>query len=52
MMRTHLLPASEEERDFSAVNVREEFYKAIVEGYGSEMKDELTATEKIFCICG
>jgi len=50
MMRTYLSPASEEEKDFSAINVREEFYKAIVEGYGSEMKDELTATEKKYFV--
>lgn len=50
MMRTYLSPASEEEKDFSTINVREEFYKAIVEGYGSEMKDELTATEKKYFV--
>src|SRR5688572_19632996 len=50
MMRTYLSPASEEEKDFSAINVREEFYKAIVEGYGSEMKDELTPTEKKYFV--
>lgn len=46
MMRTYLSPVSEEEKDFSKIMVREEFYKAIVNGYFSEMKDELTATEK------
>lgn len=46
MMRTYLSPVSEEEGDFSKIEVRTEFYRAIVEGYYSEMKDELTDTEK------
>jgi Ser/Thr protein kinase RdoA (MazF antagonist) len=46
MMRTYLSPVSEEENDFNKIEVRDEFYKAIVHGYYSEMKDELTATEK------
>ena len=46
MMRTYLSPVSEEETDFSKIEVREEFYKAVVGGYYSEMKDELTETEK------
>jgi Ser/Thr protein kinase RdoA (MazF antagonist) len=46
MMRTCLCPVSEEEKDFSKVHVRLEFYNAIVDGYYSEMKDELTDTEK------
>lgn len=46
MMRTYLSPVSEEERDFSKIIVREDFYKALVEGYYSEMKDELTEAEK------
>ncbi len=46
MMRTYLSPVSEEEQDFSKINVRDDFYKAIVQGYFDEMKDELTATEK------
>ncbi len=46
MMRTYLSPVSEEERDFSKIVIRKEFYKAIVDGYSSEMKDELTETEK------
>ncbi|MBB1285712.1 aminoglycoside phosphotransferase family protein [Flavisolibacter sp. BT320] len=46
MMRTYLSPVSEEERDFSKIVVREDFYKALVEGYYSEMKDELTEAEK------
>ena len=46
MMRTYLSPVSEEEQDFSKITVRDDFYKAIVQGYFDEMKDELTATEK------
>lgn len=46
MMRTYLCPASEEEKDFSKIVIRKEYYKAIVEGYMSEMRDELTDTEK------
>lgn len=46
MMRTYLCPVNEEEAEFSKIEVREEFYKAVVEGYGSEMKDELTGQEK------
>ncbi len=46
MMRTYLSPVSEEEKDFSKIVVRDEFYKAIVRGYYDEMKNELTETEK------
>jgi Ser/Thr protein kinase RdoA (MazF antagonist) len=46
MLRTYLSPVSEEEKDFSKIEVRDEFYKAIVKGYFTEMKDELTETEK------
>jgi Ser/Thr protein kinase RdoA (MazF antagonist) len=46
MMRTYLSPVSEEEPDFSKIVVRPDFYKAIVEGYYSEMKDVLTEREK------
>ncbi|MEO5946266.1 MAG: aminoglycoside phosphotransferase family protein [Chitinophagaceae bacterium] len=45
MMRTYLSPVSEEEKDFDKIEIREEFYKAIVQGYYSAMKDELTKTE-------
>ncbi|MEO6732385.1 MAG: aminoglycoside phosphotransferase family protein [Ferruginibacter sp.] len=46
MMRTYLSPVSENETDFSKIEIREDFYKAIVRGYYTEMKDELTNTEK------
>ena len=31
MMRTYLSPVSEEEKDFSKIEIREDFYKAIVQ---------------------
>ena len=46
MMRTYLSPVSEEEKDFSKIQVREEFYEAIVNGYYNEMKEVLTEIEK------
>ncbi|WP_240410053.1 phosphotransferase enzyme family protein [Flavisolibacter nicotianae] len=46
MMRTYLSPVNEEEKEFSRIEVRDDFYKALVEGYYSEMQSELTATEK------
>ena len=46
MMRTYLSPVSEEESDFSKIEVRQEFYDAIREGYLSEMGGELNETEK------
>ncbi len=46
MMRTYLCPVSEEEKDFSKITVRKEFYDAIVTGYLSEMGEELSVVEK------
>jgi Ser/Thr protein kinase RdoA (MazF antagonist) len=46
MMRTYLCPVSEEEKDFSKIIIRKEFYDAIVDGYLSEMEVELTDIEK------
>lgn len=46
MLRTYLSPVSEEETDFSKIEVRDSFYSAIVAGYCAEMKDELTEVEK------
>ncbi len=45
MLRTYLCPVSEEEKDFSTIAVRDEFYAAIVQGYYSQMKDQLSVTE-------
>jgi Ser/Thr protein kinase RdoA (MazF antagonist) len=46
MMRTYLCPVSEEEKDFTKIEVRKEFYDAIVSGYLSEMAGELSDLEK------
>lgn len=46
MMRTYLSPVSEEEKDFSKIEVRPDFFQSIVKGYLSEMKDELSEVEK------
>jgi Ser/Thr protein kinase RdoA (MazF antagonist) len=46
MMRTYLAPVSEEEKDFSKIIIRENFYDAIVNGYFNEMKDVLSETER------
>jgi Ser/Thr protein kinase RdoA (MazF antagonist) len=46
MMRTYLSPVSEEETDLNKISIREDFYKAIVQGYLDEMKDELTEAGK------
>lgn len=48
MMRTYLSPASEEDKDFSAIEIREDFFKAIGQGYLSEMNNELSAAEKSY----
>jgi Ser/Thr protein kinase RdoA (MazF antagonist) len=45
MMRTYLSPVSEEEKDPGRIEVRDDFYRAIEQGYLDEMKDELTETE-------
>jgi len=46
MMRTYLSPASEEEKDFHKIEIREEYFTSIWEGYMSEMKVELSTEEK------
>lgn len=45
MMRTYLSPVSEEEKDFAKIEIRDEYFKAILEGYLHEMADELTSEE-------
>jgi len=45
MMRTYLSSVSEEESDFDKIDIREDFFKAIYEGYMSEMSGELSLTE-------
>jgi hypothetical protein len=46
MIRTYLSPANEEEKDFSKIEIREEYFSAIWKGYMSEMNDELSTEEK------
>lgn len=45
MLRTYLSPVSEEENDLSKIEVRENYFDAILKGYLSEMKEELSAEE-------
>lgn len=45
MMRTYLPTVSEEEKDFSKIQVRDDVYKSIVVGYYAEMEDELSPEE-------
>ena len=46
MMRTYLSPANEEEKDFDKIEVRDDYFKAIVQGYLVNMGGELTTDEK------
>ena len=46
MMRTYLSPVSEEEKDFTKIEIREDYFKAIADGYLSEMGNELSPIEK------
>jgi len=50
MLRTYLSPVSEEEIDFSKIRIREEYFQAIVDGYLSEMKGELSQEEKKYFV--
>ena len=46
MIRTFVSPVSEESTNYDQVQVREPYYRALMEGYLSEMKHVLTHTEK------
>jgi Ser/Thr protein kinase RdoA (MazF antagonist) len=46
MLRTYLSPFSEEEKDFSKVEIREEYFIAILHAYLGELEDELSDEEK------
>lgn len=46
MMRTCVSPVSEEEKDFSKIVIREDYYKAIVKGYTEGMQGELSEDEQ------
>ncbi|MDE1192654.1 MAG: phosphotransferase [Arachidicoccus sp.] len=45
MIRTYISPVSEEEVNVNKIEFREDYFKAIVGGYLSEMKDELSKAE-------
>jgi hypothetical protein len=45
MMRTYLSPANEEEGDYDKIGVREDFFRAIVQGYLSDMAADLSPDE-------
>ena len=46
MLRTYISPVSEEEKDHSKIEIRNDYFKAIAEGYLGQMNDELSAEEK------
>jgi hypothetical protein len=46
MMRTYLSVYSEEEKEISKIEIREDYFKGIAEGYLSEMGKELSRVEK------
>lgn len=46
MMRTYLSPVNEEEGDFDRIEIREDYFRAIVRGYLSNMGSELTNMER------
>ena len=45
MMRTYLTAFSEEEKDLSLIQIKEDYFRAIAEGYLSEMRGILTKEE-------
>jgi Ser/Thr protein kinase RdoA (MazF antagonist) len=46
MMRTYLSPVSEEEEDYDKIEIREDYFFAILQGYLGEMQFELSQAEK------
>jgi Ser/Thr protein kinase RdoA (MazF antagonist) len=46
LVRTIVSPVSEEEKNIQKVEVRQEFYKAVIDGYLSEMNDSLSQDEQ------
>ncbi len=50
MMRTYLSPVSEEEKDLSKIEIREDYFKAITDGYLGEMGNVLTTVEKQYMV--
>jgi Ser/Thr protein kinase RdoA (MazF antagonist) len=45
MIRTYVSPVSEEEKDFTKIEIREDYFAAIVDGYLGEMQYELSKEE-------
>jgi len=45
MMRTYLSPVSEEEKDLTKIEVRGDYFRAILQGYMEQMETELTTEE-------
>jgi len=45
MMRTYLSPVSEEEKDFTRICIRDDYFRAILQGYFLEMQTELNRVE-------
>ncbi|MEO7209737.1 MAG: aminoglycoside phosphotransferase family protein [Chitinophagaceae bacterium] len=45
MMRTYLSPAGEEERNLDKIEVRDDYFNAIADGYLSEMQEEMNDAE-------
>jgi Ser/Thr protein kinase RdoA (MazF antagonist) len=50
MMRTYLSPVSEEEKDLSRIEIRDDYFKAIADGYLSELGNELSDVEKKYLV--
>lgn len=46
MIRTFLSPVNEEEKNFSKIEIRSEYFSAIFKGYMSEMKNEFSKQER------
>ncbi|MDQ6762254.1 MAG: aminoglycoside phosphotransferase family protein [Bacteroidota bacterium] len=46
MLRTYLSPVNEEEKDFSKIEIRDDYFIAIAKGYMNEMNEELSIEEK------
>jgi hypothetical protein len=53
MLRTYICPVSEEEKDFSKIHIRDEYFREIVKGYLGEMLPSLSEPEiKYFVYAG
>ncbi|MEJ0080262.1 MAG: aminoglycoside phosphotransferase family protein [Puia sp.] len=50
MLRTYICPVSEDEQDFSKIQIREEYFREIAKGYFSEMQHRLSESEKLYFV--